>query len=92
VVDDFVKLLKELREEQGCSQIILGCTELPLIIAECLKVYPGLKSDNLVDSTEVMVETCVKLCKRDIDVYKLLEQLETPSELERSTATEDDDY
>lgn len=42
VVDDFIILLKELREEQDCSQLILGCTELPLIIDACLEKYDGI--------------------------------------------------
>ena len=32
VIEDFIILLKELKEEHNCSQIILGCTELPIII------------------------------------------------------------
>jgi len=43
VVDDFVLLLKELKEEKECSQIILGCTELPLIMNDCLASYKELQ-------------------------------------------------
>jgi aspartate/glutamate racemase len=73
VLEDFVKLLKELREEQDCQQIILGCTELPIIIGDCMKLYPSLKPHHLVDSVGVMVETVVQIAKRDIEIPKLLE-------------------
>lgn len=39
VIDDFIILLKELKENHQCSQIILGCTELPIIIGRCLEKY-----------------------------------------------------
>jgi hypothetical protein len=32
-----------------------------------------IKKESLVDSTEIMVETCVRIAKRDIDVHELLE-------------------
>lgn len=79
VVSDFTGLLRELREERECSQIILGCTELPLIIEDCMKLDSDLKAEHLVDSTEIMVETCVKIAKRDLDISELLEQLEGSS-------------
>lgn len=66
-------LLRELREEQGCSQIILGCTELPIIIQECLNKYSGIKESNIVDSAETMVETCVRIAKRDLDIADLMD-------------------
>lgn len=31
VLTDFISVLKECKEDNGCNQIILGCTELPLI-------------------------------------------------------------
>ena len=33
-----------------------------------MKLDSDLKAEQLVDSTEVMVETCVKIAKRDIDI------------------------
>jgi aspartate racemase len=71
VIDDFVAVLRELKEDQQCSQIILGCTELPLIVEPTLERYPGLQREDLLDTTDVMVETIVRLCKRDLELEDL---------------------
>lgn len=68
VIDDFIILLKELKELHHCSQIILGCTELPIIIGQCLMKYPNLKESDLVDACEVMVDAVVKISKRDLEI------------------------
>ena len=62
VISDFNKVIMELKEE-GCSQLILGCTELPIIIDDCLKANKKLKRKEFVDTTAVLAETVVHLFK-----------------------------
>uniref|UniRef100_A0A7S3IXX3 Aspartate racemase n=1 Tax=Strombidium inclinatum TaxID=197538 RepID=A0A7S3IXX3_9SPIT len=73
VIQDFVTLLKELKEENNCSQIILGCTELPLIIEESMAIYDGVSAENLVDSSEVMVEAVVRIAKGDLEIEQAMD-------------------
>ena len=77
VIADFIEVLKEL-QSQNCSSIILGCTELPIIIDACLEQEPSLKKLNFVDTSAVMVETVVKLCKGDLDLDRLLMHFSNP--------------
>lgn len=76
VITDFVSVLKECKEDNGCNQIILGCTELPLIFEQCLEVYDKVSSADVVDSSETMVETIVKIAKGDQDIYELINDVE----------------
>lgn len=73
VIDDFIVLLKELKEGHQCSQIILGCTELPIISGRCLEKYEALQESDLVDSCEVMVEAIVRIAKGDLEIREALE-------------------
>ena len=69
-----LEILKELKD-QNCSQIILGCTELPLILDDCLEQYDELKRSELVDTSANMVETLVRLAKGDLDLDTVMEQV-----------------
>ena len=68
VIADFVSVLTELKVQEQCSQLILACTELPIIIEPCFGKVPGLTENDIVDSSDVMVETIIKLCKGDLDL------------------------
>lgn len=52
---------------QGAEAVILGCTELPLLISEDQSVLP------LLDSTRLQVQDALSyvaaLCKTQIDMY-----------------------
>ena len=61
-----------MKEDDGCSQIILGCTELPIIIDDCLAKYKGVNHDDLVDSSDVMVEAVIKIAKGDLEINDAL--------------------
>ena len=47
--------------EQGARVLILGCTELPLILAQMRTWVVGQASVALVDPTEVLAQRCVRL-------------------------------
>jgi len=68
VVDDFITILKELSLEKNCQMMIIGCTELPIILPECLKKLESLKMDQLVNATEAIAEAIVKIGKGDARV------------------------
>ena len=91
VIPDFVEVLKEL-QDQNCSSIILGCTELPIIIDACLEAEPCLKKVNFVDTSAVMVETVVKLCKGDIDLDRLLMHFSNPEMEDILSEGDDEDF
>ena len=72
VIDDFITVLKECKEDNNCNQLILGCTELPIIFPQCMKKYDKLRLEDIVDSSEAMVETIVRVAKGDQDINELL--------------------
>lgn len=72
VVDDFVTVLRECKGDNNCNQLILGCTELPIIFPQCMLKYDKLTLDDIVDSSETMVETIVRIAKGDQDINELL--------------------
>jgi hypothetical protein len=53
--------------------------------------YPDLKPSHFVDSTETMVETCVRLAKREIEIEELLDKLSRQSPQEQGHSTEEDE-
>uniref|UniRef100_A0A7S1ZLJ7 Aspartate racemase n=1 Tax=Ditylum brightwellii TaxID=49249 RepID=A0A7S1ZLJ7_9STRA len=72
VLNDFIKVIQELKEEKGCECIVVGCTELPLILEKCLDMYNGVKIDDFVDSTDVMVDTLIRISKNDLELNSFL--------------------
>lgn len=54
--EEISKIISKLRE-RGCEEIILGCTELPLITD---------KSDYLINSLQVLAEETIKYCINNI--------------------------
>ena len=44
---------------QGVQVIVLGCTELPLLLREAVVACPGGRVVRLVDPTEVLARACV---------------------------------
>ena len=94
VISDFNKVIMELKE-QGCSQLILGCTELPIIIDDCLKANKKLKRKEFVDTTAVLAETVVHLFKGKFELDRVLQdeegELSLLLEAEEQSETHDDD-
>ena len=74
VLEDFISIMKECKEDNGCNQMILGCTELPLIFDQCMEIYDKINYDDVVDSTDTMVETVVKIAKGDLDLNDTLKR------------------
>ena len=74
LLKEFISIMRECKEENGCNQMILGCTELPLIFEQCMEIYDKITHDDVVDSTDTMVETVVKIAKRDLDLNDTLKR------------------
>ena len=60
--------MRYLKQEMGCSQIIFGCTELPLVIDECLRDCDFVAPDDIIDSTDVTAEAVVRIAKGEREV------------------------
>jgi aspartate racemase len=44
----FQRVITRLKEEEGCDAVILGCTEIPLIISDANSALPTLDSTRLL--------------------------------------------
>ncbi|MBS1229994.1 MAG: aspartate racemase [Proteobacteria bacterium] len=62
-VDDLLHALASL-VERGAEVIILGCTELPLLIAQNDAFAVAGKVVAILDPTEILARKCVSLCQR----------------------------
>jgi aspartate racemase len=56
--DDLAAAVDDL-VAQGVQVIVLGCTELPLLLREPVLTFPGGRVVRLVDPTEVLAQRCV---------------------------------
>jgi hypothetical protein len=51
--------------------MIVGCTELPIILEDCLDVYDGVRADNLINATEEIADAVVRIAHglAEVDDY-----------------------
>jgi aspartate racemase len=61
-VDDLLRALSSLTQ-RGAEVIILGCTELPLLIAQNVALPVAGKVVTVLDPTEILARKCVSLCQ-----------------------------
>lgn len=70
VIQDFVLIIKELKEAKDCDIILIGCTDLSMIYEEAIQMNPDLCRDvQFVDCIDATVEAVVKIGKGDLDYY-----------------------
>ena len=61
--DDLLEALAHL-VQRGAEIVILGCTELPLILPQCEAFQIAGKRVALLDPTEVLAKRCVALARQ----------------------------
>ena len=52
---EFQEIIRKMRDEQGIEAVVLGCTELPMIL------NPGNCSVDCLDSVEIHIEELIRL-------------------------------
>lgn len=57
-----IAIMKKMVKEQGVDSVILGCTELPLILTE--ESYAGLP---MLNTTKIHVDEIVRYCRKSDD-------------------------
>jgi aspartate racemase len=65
---DLLGALEHLVRDQGAEIIILGCTELPLILAQSERFPAGGRQVAVVDPTSILAARCVELVQGPVPV------------------------
>ena len=47
-LSDLISIIARMKEEDHCDAVVLGCTELPLILNDCVSPIPTLDSTRLL--------------------------------------------
>ena len=66
-MDDIVTACDALME-RGCQVIILGCTELPLLLPQGERSSASGRTAWLVDPTELLAKRCVAYARGELDL------------------------
>jgi aspartate racemase len=57
-LDCFITVIRRLRDEEGCDAVVLGCTEIPLLVLPELSPLPAL------DSTRILARAALQRAVR----------------------------
>ena len=63
-LDDLHAAIEHLVRDKGVAVVILGCTELPLLVAQSEDFPVAGKHVAIVDPTEILACKCVELVKQ----------------------------